>query len=188
MQFESQPSRFAVLPSSHCSESLRTPSPHTTFWHFASHPGPGGSQVSGATTHPSPHVLPLHTFPTQMSLPPHEAHCASTGPAAHFFPAPPDGPLTIVHTCGAALQTSAPEQTLGEFGVDAQEKVQSGSQPDPCTLPAEPKSHSSPGSTVPLPQLGVTQSWPVQVPPTGQAVPAVGGGRPRNAARGTRPS
>ena len=89
LQFWSHPSRFSVLPSSHCSLPLTLPSPHTMSWQFESHvPAWGGSQVSGATTHPSPQVLGLQTWfshtPPLVPAVVHGLHDERTVPAAHF--------------------------------------------------------------------------------------------------------
>ena len=57
-QFESQPSRFVRLPSSHCSLPDRTPSPQTMFWQLLSQVIPlGGSHCSPGSTAPLPHRL-----------------------------------------------------------------------------------------------------------------------------------
>src|ERR1700722_18429279 len=178
LQFESQPSRFVVLPSSHCSLPCRMPLPQAMVLQFGSQVVPfGGSHCSGATTQPSPQMLALQTLATQMSPPPHIAHCASTVPVSHFCPlsvaATVPGPLTTVHTCGLALQAAAPgHESLGARG---HEKVQSGLHPVPATLFAVTPSHCSPLSTVPLPQRAVLHPPPWHVPLFMHGVPFASG-------------
>jgi hypothetical protein len=141
----------------------------------------GGSQVSGGTTQLSPQLLGLQVLATQMSPPEgavgteQGAHAASTVPAAHFCPLFPVGPLMVWQACGVALHGSALGHTLEESGLVEQVNVQSGSQPEPATLFIGPQSHSSPGSSIPLPQLVVTQRWLWHVPPLGQDVPSDAG-------------
>src|SRR5262249_2334158 len=60
----SQPSRFVVLPSSHCSVPARTPSPHVMLLHVAEHVAVfGGSHCSppAVSMKPSPHVELTHS-------------------------------------------------------------------------------------------------------------------------------
>ena len=60
----SQPSRFAMLPSSHCSRPARTASPHTMFLQLAEQVAVfGGSHCSppGVSMKPSPHVEPTQS-------------------------------------------------------------------------------------------------------------------------------
>src|SRR5688572_28911464 len=64
LQLPSQPSRFVVLPSSHCSVPSRTALPHTMFWHVAEHVAVfGGSHCSPfvVLTKPSPHADVTHS-------------------------------------------------------------------------------------------------------------------------------
>ncbi len=177
LQLESQPSRFVVLPSSHCSEPSTVPLPQTIFWQVGPQVVPlGGSHVSGATTQPSPHVLALQTLLTQMFAPPHDAHAASTVPVSHFWPLSPAGvpvgPVTTVHFSGLALQRAEPGHESGDV---VHENVQSGLQPEPATLFAVPQSHCSPVSILPLPQLAVWHTPFMHLPPFMQAVPLAGG-------------
>src|SRR3954467_10928519 len=92
LQPESQPSRFVVLPSSHCSLPARTESPQTTttVWHEASHVAVfGGSQVSFfiGSIQPSPHTEFTHTLERQIWFVPHVEPCGSAAVDEHFLPA-----------------------------------------------------------------------------------------------------